>query len=49
MYLLFRHLHWEPQRYFEMGASSRKVVAAFLRYYMDERNAELESIENELS
>ena len=44
MYLLFRYHGILPSRIFSMGFGEKTVVRAFMHYELDQRNAEIEAI-----
>lgn len=46
MYLLFRYHHMTPMQYFGMGYGERTVIKAFMHYEVEQKNEELEEIEN---
>lgn len=45
MYLLFREKDWKPSDYHRLPAGEKKVIRAFLRQEMEEREKELEELE----
>lgn len=47
MYLLFRYHHITPMQYFTMGYGEKSVIRAFMRYEIDSRNKEIESMKGD--
>jgi hypothetical protein len=46
MYLLFRFKDWEPSKYYWMPAGERKIVRAFMKKEIEDRNKETEVLNN---
>lgn len=42
MYLAFRFHHMKPSEFYEMGYGERQVLRAFLHYEIEQRNREVE-------
>ena len=46
MYLLFRHHDMLPSQWAEMGFGERTVLTAFMHYEVEQRNAEIDRMNN---
>ena len=44
MYVLFRFHHKWPMEYFQKGAGEKKIIRAFVRQEIEDRNAEIEAM-----
>ena len=48
LFLLFRYKGWEPSKYYWMPAGEQKIIRAFMEKEIEERNKEIDSINNSL-